>query len=325
MNETFSPIATELAKKYEYLPYIIERFIKLFGPQDTKEMLKAFEILPKPSIRVNSLKITTRELIKRLLAKGFKLKRINWFSGGFIIEQAPFSLGSTTEHLSGYFFIQSIASWLPVLALNPQPHELVIDLAAAPGGKATHIAQELNNTGTLICVDISRERIKSLRSNLARCGILNALCIRTDGRELPQYELKADRILLDSPCTGEGLMAIDRSRRTSKTLRDILRMANLQKQLLTSALKVLKKGGIIVYSTCSLAPEENEFIIDWALKQFPLEIVETKFSAFGEEGLTSPFNRKVNPNLKKAIRLYPHKHMTEGFFFCKLRLLEEVT
>ncbi|MBD3192081.1 MAG: NOL1/NOP2/sun family putative RNA methylase [Candidatus Heimdallarchaeota archaeon] len=324
MNDSFTPTAIKLAKDYGYLPYIIERFIKLFGLKETEEMLEAFEVLPQSSIRVNTLKITSQELIKRLLAKGFELKTIDWFSDGLIIEHAPFSLGSTTEHLSGFFFIQSIASWLPVLTLNPQPNELVVDLAAAPGGKATHIAQKLNNTGTLICVDISRERIKSLRSNLARCGVINALCLRTDGRKISNYELKADRILLDSPCTGEGLMALDRSRRMSKTLKDILRMTKLQKQLLTSSIKILKKGGVLVYSTCSLAPEENEFIINWALNEFPLEIVETKFSSFGK-GLTSPFNRNIDPSLKRAVRLYPHKHNTEGFFFCKLKLLEDCT
>lgn len=314
--------AEKLAKKYGYLKSTIERFIASFGLTETEKMLEAYELKPASIIRVNTLKISAQELNEKLSNKGFKLIPSEWYTDGFVVTNEPFSLGGTTEYLSGYYFIQSKASWLPVLLLDPKPNETVIDMAAAPGGKATHIAQLMNNTGTLFCLDISRERIKSLRSNLGRCGIKNVICKRTDAREINDLNLKADKILLDAPCSGEGLMAIDKSRRTTRNEEDISRMADLQKQLFEAALKVLKKDGIIVYSTCSTAPEENEEIIDEMLKQHNLIIEKAELGNFSP-GLVSVQNKAYNKDLQKAIRLYPHLHKTEGFFTCKLRYLGE--
>ncbi|HUT82236.1 MAG TPA: RsmB/NOP family class I SAM-dependent RNA methyltransferase [Candidatus Bathyarchaeia archaeon] len=313
----------DLAKKYGYLVETISRFIKIYGIEETKKMIKAYELQPLPSIRVNTLKISVNALKNRLLKKGFILKDVEWYTNGFQVEKEPYSLGATTEYLAGYYFVQSVASWLPPLILNPQPGELVIDLAAAPGGKATHLAQLMNNEGTLICVDISRDRIKSLRSNLARCGVQNNIIIRKDGRQIPELHLKANKILLDAPCSGEGLMALDRTRRTTRTIHDIKRMADLQKELLTAALKSLQKDGELVYSTCSTAPEENEELINWAISEYPLEILEPGFNKF-KSGLTSAFDVNYHPDLEKARRLYPHLNGTEGFFVCKMKLREEM-
>jgi len=315
--------ATELARKFGYLPEIIHRYIQIWGFDETKDMLEAYEKPPKPTIRVNTLKINANELFERLKKKGFVLLQSNLCTDGFIIEKTPFSLGSTTEYLSGYYFIQSMASWIPTLALNPKPGETIIDFAAAPGGKATHIAQIMNNKGILFCLDNSRERIKALRSNLARCAVVNSIIIRMDSRLFPKYKLKADKIMLDAPCSGEGLMAIDKTRRTSKTIDDILRMSQLQRELLGAALKSLKKNGMVIYSTCSTAPEENEEVIDWALTNYPIKIVEVKGENFSK-GLTSAFNRNFQNDLTKACRLYPHKNGTEGFFVCKIELKEEI-
>ncbi len=314
--------AEKLAKKYGYLKSTIERFISSFGLTETEEMLEAYKHKPPTTIRVNTLKISVQELFEKLTNKGFKLIPCEWYANGFVVSNEPFSLGGTIEYLSGYYFIQSKASWLPVLLLDPKPDEIVIDMAAAPGGKATHIAQLMNNTGTLFCLDISRERIKSLRSNLGRCGIKNVICKRMDARDISDLDLKADKILLDTPCSGEGLMAIDKSRRTARNEEDIARMVELQKQLFEAALKVLKKDGIIVYSTCSTAPEENEEIIDEMLKQHNLVVEKTELGNFSS-GLISVQNKTYNTDLLKAIRLYPHIHKTEGFFACKLRYLGE--
>ena len=168
--------AKNLAEKYGYLETTIERFIQLFGKDVTIKMIDAYEIPPKQTIRVNTLKIKSKELELRLLNKGFKLTSIDWFDDGFIIENEPHPIGATTEYLAGYYFIQSKASWLPSIILNPSKNDLVIDMAAAPGGKTTHLAQLMENKGSLLCFDISRERMKSLRSNLSRCGIINSIC-----------------------------------------------------------------------------------------------------------------------------------------------------
>ncbi|NHJ31943.1 MAG: RsmB/NOP family class I SAM-dependent RNA methyltransferase [Asgard group archaeon] len=312
-----------LADKFGYLPEIIERFLQLFGQEETEEILQAYESKPKTAIRINELKIKPSELVKRLERKGIVLTKSSWYENGFFIEKTPFPIGATTEYLAGYYFIQSAASWIPSLILNPKPGELVLDLTAAPGGKASHLAQLMNNEGTLFCIDISRERIKALRSNLARCGIINNICIRMNAIEFPKYNLKADKVLLDAPCTGEGLMATDILRRITKSQNDIDRLAILQKELIEAGIKSLKKNGILVYSTCSTAPEENEEIIDWALNNFPIELQEIPFKEFSS-GFTSAFGKKYNSELKKTKRLYPHKDGTEGFFVTKIVLVEEI-
>ncbi|MCG3253527.1 MAG: RsmB/NOP family class I SAM-dependent RNA methyltransferase [Candidatus Heimdallarchaeota archaeon] len=312
-----------LAEKFGYLPETIERFLQLFGLEETKDILQAYERKPKTAIRINELKINPHELIERMEKKGFVLSQSNWYENGFFVEKAPFPLGATTEYLAGYYFIQSAASWIPSLILNPEPGELVIDLTAAPGGKSSHLAQLMKNEGTLFCIDLSRERIKSLRSNLARCGVKNNICIRMNAIEFPKYNLKADKVLLDAPCTGEGLMATDISRRTSKGQEDINRLAHLQKQLVQAGIKTLKKEGVMVYSTCSTAPEENEEVINWTLDNFPVRLLEIPFKDFSP-GFTEAFDKTYDSELVKAKRLYPHKDGTEGFFVCKLVLLEEV-
>ncbi len=314
----------DLAEKYGYLHETIERYIQIFGMKETTALLKGYEKKPKQSIRVNELKISKDELVERMLNKGFSFENVEWYNNGLIIEKSPFSLGSTTEYLSGYYFIQSIASWIPTLVLDPKPGETVVDLAAAPGGKATHIAQLMKNRGLLYCLDISRERIKSLRSNLARCGVLNSVCIRMDARKFSNYNLKVDKILLDAPCSGEGLMAIDASRRKSRNFEDIKRMSELQKELLSTSIKSLKRDGILIYSTCSTSPEENEEVIDWGLTNFPIKVENITLNDFSP-GLIAAFDKQYNPDLKKAKRLYPHRDNTEGFFVCKIKLLKEVS
>jgi NOL1/NOP2/sun family putative RNA methylase len=312
-----------LAEEYGYLPETIERFLRLFGLEETKELLQAYETKPKTAIRINELKINASELVERLERKGIILSKSNWYENGFFIEETPFPIGATTEYLAGYYFIQSAASWIPSLILDPKPGEMILDLAAAPGGKASHLAQLMNNKGTLFCIDVSRERIKALRSNLARCGVTNNICIRMNAIEFPKYNLKADKVLLDAPCTGEGLMATDISRRTSKSQSDIDRLAKLQKELLQAGIKSLKKKGVFVYSTCSTAPEESEEVINWALDKYPIELQEISFKDFSS-GFTKAFGKTYHSELKKTKRLYPHKDGTEGFFVAKFVLLEEV-
>ncbi len=312
-----------LAEEFGYLPETIERFLQLLGYHETKEMLQAYEIKPKIAIRINELKIKSSELIKRLEKKGIILTKSNWYENGYFVEETPIPIGATTEYLAGYYFIQSAASWIPSLILDPKPGEIVVDLAAAPGGKTSHLAQLMNNEGTLFCIDISRERIKALRSNLARCGVINNICIRMNAIEFPKYKLKADKVLLDAPCTGEGLMATDLSRRTTKSQEDINRLSQLQKELIHAGIQTLKKKGILVYSTCSTAPEENEEVINWALDNFPILLQDISFNEFSS-GFTSAFGKEYHSEIKKTKRLFPHKEGTEGFFVAKLLLKEEV-
>jgi len=204
--------------------------------------------------------------------------------------------------------------------LAPQPGELVIDMCAAPGGKTIQLAQLMENRGTIVGVEINRDRMRSLRSNITRCGVKNAVLFRMNALDLNRLNIAADRILLDAPCTGEGVIRKDKTRKKSRGAQDVEFCSALQMKLIETAFNCLRSGGTLVYSTCSLAPEENEVVIDYILKKCPLAIQPIDIP-IGESAFTKVGPLKFYGDLSLAHRLYPHKQDTEGFFIAKLRKL----
>ncbi|MFX0188279.1 MAG: RsmB/NOP family class I SAM-dependent RNA methyltransferase [Candidatus Hodarchaeota archaeon] len=295
---------------------MIERYIAFLGLEETVELLKANERPLIPSIRVNTLKIKVNELKNKLENKGFKLEPFDWVSYGLNVIKETLNLGSLHEYLQGYFYLQNVASMLPAHILNPKPGELIIDMCAAPGGKSTQLAQLMKNKGTLILIDKNKDRIPALDVNLRRMGISNSVLINYDATRLEELNIKADKILLDAPCTGEGLVRSDINRKTSKKIEDINKMATIQKKLLEAGLRGLKSGGQLIYSTCSIAPEENELVVNDVLNSFSDFSIIKISHQYGTEGLTSVFGRKLRSNLKYSQRLYPHIEDTIGFFLC---------
>ena len=295
---------------------MIERYIGFLGIEETIELLNANERPLIPSIRVNTLKIKVDELKERLEKKGFKLDPIDWVPYGLKVVKERYNLGSLHEYLQGYYYLQNVASMLPAHILNPKPDELVIDMCAAPGSKSTQLAQIMNNKGTLILIEKNKYRIPSLEVNLRRMGISNSIVMNFDASQLEKLNIKAEKILLDAPCTGEGLIRSDISRKTSKRPKDINKMANIQKKLLSAGLTRLKSGGQLLYSTCSIAPEENELVVNDVLNSFSkLSIIKIQHQ-YGNIGITSVFGRTLRKDLKYSQRLYPHIHDTIGFFLC---------
>lgn len=301
---------------------MIERYIQFLGLNGTIELLKANERPLIPSIRVNTLRIKVDELRDRLENKGFKLEPIEWVPYGLKVVKERYNLGSLHEYLQGYYYIQNIASMLPAHILNPKPDELVIDMCAAPGGKSTQLAQIMYNKGTLILIDRNEYRIPALEVNLRRMGISNSIVMNYDASQLEKLNIKADKILLDAPCTGEGLIRSDISRKTSKRLKDINKMATIQRKLLSAGLKRLKSGGLLLYSTCSIAPEENELVVNNVLSSFSnLSIIKIP-RQYGSVGITNVYGRTLRNDLKHSQRLFPHIHDTIGFFFCLIKKLK---
>ncbi len=298
---------------------MIERYIDFLGLDDTLKLLEANERPLTSSIRVNTLKIQPGELRNRLENKGFELQTIEWISYGFEVLKETYNLGSLHEYLQGYFYLQNVASMLPAIILDPKPGETVIDMCAAPGGKATHMAQIMNNKGSLILIERNSKRIPALEINLRRMGVLNSIVLNYDARKLDNLNIKADKILLDAPCTGEGLIRQDKSRKKSKTQKDIKKLANVQKKLLNSGLKVLKPGGKLLYSTCSIAPEENEFVINDVLQDSSEYSIIQLNTQYGISGFTEVFGKILRKDLKFSQRLYPHIHNTIGFFICLIK------
>ncbi|MFX0137259.1 MAG: RsmB/NOP family class I SAM-dependent RNA methyltransferase [Candidatus Hodarchaeota archaeon] len=301
---------------------MVERYIQFLGLDETLKMLKANERPLTPSIRVNTLKISTLELKTRLVQKGYELEPIEWIPYGFKVIKEAYNLGSTHEFLQGYYYLQNVASMLSAIILDPKPNDTVIDMCAAPGSKATHLSQLMRNEGKLILIDKNKNRIPALETNLRRMGIINSIVINMDAINLPSLNTKVEKILLDVPCTGEGLIRQDPSRKKSKRMRDIEKMASIQKKLLKAGLKTLKSNGQLLYCTCSIAPEENELVVNHVLNELNgFAIIEISKN-YGVSGLTEIFGNKLNKNLHLSQRLYPHLHDTIGFYFCLIKNLD---
>jgi NOL1/NOP2/sun family putative RNA methylase len=308
-----------LVERYQILEYMAERYIDLFnGEEGAESFLQACEHGISPSIRSNRLKIRTSELSRRLEEKGFKLEASTLTASGLTIQEAPFSQGSTTEYLLGYYYIQGIASIIAVEALDPKPAEIICDMCSAPGGKATYISELMNNSGILYATDIDRAKIRALRSHISRMGIINSIMIRMDARKLPEFGFKFDRILLDDPCTGEGLLPVDWSRRRSRKPEDLVEMASRQRELVEASIQALKKNGRLTYVTCSIAPEENEEVLHPFIEKGQLRVEET-LPHIKTRGLKSFRGQEFDSSLGGAVRLYPNVQHTEGFFICNLQ------
>ncbi len=296
-----------------------ERYMELFEGEDgARIFLDSCERGILPSMRTNRLKVESSSLKTRLEEKGFTLDRSDLSDVGLIVKKAPFSPGATTEYLLGYYYVQGVASMLAVEAFAPSKSEFICDMCAAPGGKATYTSELMNNTGVLYAMDIDRIKIRALRSHISRMGITNSIMIRTDSRQLPKLNIQFDRILLDAPCTGEGLLPIDWNRRRSRKPQDLKECASRQHELIEAAIQSTKQSGRITYVTCSIAPEENEEVLQEFIEGGRLTVEET-LPQIRTRGLSS-FGRHVfDKSLRGAARLYPHIQGTEGFFICNLR------
>ncbi len=317
--------AKELAKEHEYLQYMIERYLSLWGEEETLNFIEACDQPIRTSIRINTLKSSAGVVLQRLQAKGVTLEEVSWLSDGYHTDFNGASPGALLEHMLGFYYVQGVPSMTAVVALDPQPGDTVLDLAAAPGGKTTHIAQMMQNKGMVIAIEQDRQRMASLQSNIIRCGATNTMVLRGDAKKLDNLPFEPDKILLDAPCSGEGLIPLDPTRKTSKTMADIRFCATREDEMLEAAVSVLADGGTIVYATCSIAPEENEYIVDDILKRHPeMEIVQIPVD-FGSPGYSEPYGVKLNESLKLARRFLPHLHGTEGFFICKMMKREGTT
>jgi NOL1/NOP2/sun family putative RNA methylase len=269
-------------------------------------------------IRVNTLKISRGELKERLEKIGWKLEEVPWYENAFFVETEG-SLAKTNEFFLGYYYIQDAASLVPVIILNPRPGEIVLDACASPGSKTTFIAELMKNEGLIIANDVTPKRIKALSFNLQKIGATNVVVTMMDARNIKRLGIKFDKILLDVPCSSSGTFISSFRVLQFWSQHVVERLSKLQKQLLKAAVEVLKEEGVLVYSTCSLDPEENEENLEYAVKKLglkpePIEVRGLKY----RRGLEAYGKRRFEYS-KFAIRFYPFDNLTEGFFVCKLR------
>lgn len=284
---------------------------------------------PRNFIRCNTLKITPDALLARLQTRWKVSQPFPSFPEIMLINQdvGPGALGNALEHILGYYYVQEVSSMMSALALDPQPGDFVLDVCASPGSKTTQLAARMENRGTLIANDIKIDRIAILSANLERCGVTNSVITRLDGvglcTRLRKEGFFFDRILLDAPCSGEGTL-----RSSSKTFlmwnpKVVHNMGRMQKKLMASALGCLKVGGTLVYSTCTHGPEEDEAVVDFALKNFPVRLETLRLPLVTRPGVDS-WKNETYEDVSACCRIYPQDNDSEGFFLAKLTLMEEI-
>lgn len=270
-----------------------------------------------PVIRTNTLRIDSGALKRRLEVKGFDLTPLPWDETCFVVA-GEIPVGSTLEHWLGYYYVQEATQLLPAKALDPQSEEKVLDLCAAPGGKATQIGQYMGDKGLLVANDSSPKRIQALLANIYRLGIKCAVVTECPGEQFPG-EGEFDRVLVDAPCSAEGVARRFPHVRKGASLRTIQRLSGLQKKLLVRALGLVRPGGVVVYSTCTLAPEENEEVILHVLACGMAELLPWEPPVPHERGLTSFGAKEYGSEMRKTVRIYPHHFDSEGGYIGILR------
>jgi 16S rRNA (cytosine1407-C5)-methyltransferase len=303
----------------------LESYLKnLFGD----EFQDFIETKPEPpAIRINTIKSSVNQFISKLDNWQQDYDNIGFNLNGIVLKTDNLPLSHTLDYFSGNFFYQGVSSQIPVELLDIKPGEKVLDMAAAPGSKTCQILNKLNHRGFLISNDSSYKRLQPLNVNLQRTGATNFCVLNTWGEKFGlRYHEYFDKILLDAPCTALGTLASSNEVVNWWSNEKLNKLTKSQKALLISGLKALKIGGELVYSTCSVSPEENEFIIQYILDKYPVEIlnISDELEKHFDHGIESYNNVQFSQKLKNAVRVFPHKHGFEGFFAIKLRKTDTI-
>lgn len=328
-----------LARRYSMPSWLVKRWLFNYGEAETKVLLEYAQRPPDLVLRTCELSITPEALQQVFTSKGIACHRSHLVPSCLILESQKRQRGQPTpkrgfrgppEKLPGYteglFSIQDEASAFVSIVTDPQPGELIVDLCAAPGGKSLHIAELLKNTGRVLAIDSHESRLKLVKKNRTRLGLTNLETMVADGRTLLLPQL-ADRVLLDAPCTGTGVINRRTDLRYRKEPVDLIALTNLQRELLANAAQLVRPDGVLIYSTCSIEPEENFDNIRWFLKEHTNFVGDDISQFFPQDFPAEKIQQWEGPVCKTEIeitRLYmlqllPSRHQTSGFFICRLK------
>ena len=314
MKEGVKPLRME---EVPFKEKFIERYTQL---TDWDAYSKSCNTWLRKSIRVNTIKISVADLKKRLESQGWNLTPIPWCKEGFWIQGERTDLGNLLEHALGYFYVQESASMIPPVVLAPEDHESVLDIAAAPGSKTTQMGQYMHNTGIIAANDITGDRLASLGINLQRCGMKNVVVMKTKGQYIKGT---FDRILLDAPCSGTGTIMKSMRSAMDWSTGLIERLSVLQKKLIVSAFNNLKENGVMVYSTCTMEPQEDEGVVSYLLEKFPnAKLEEIKLDIKRSKPIMQFGKETYNKEVTKCLRIWPQDNHTEGFFIARIRKVQ---
>jgi len=320
--DIIAELSRDLSEYYGYIQELSDYLLELFSPAECVEFMDASDRNRPLVIRTNTLKTTRKDLMEALGKRGANVEGVEWSKVAIKVTESTVPIGATPEYLAGHYMLQAAASLNPVMALSPLPGERVLDMSAAPGGKTTYIAQLMKNSGQIIANDLKPARQKATVANLHRMGVKNTIVCCYDGRKIPSIIKGFDRVLLDAPCSGLGVISRDQTVKIQRTVKDIQRIAHMQKELLLAAIDAVdhksSSGGICVYSTCSISAEENETVVNYALKKRFVRLIDTGLEV-GKPGFTRHKERRFHPSLTLTRRFYPHVHNMDGFYVAKFQ------
>lgn len=286
--------------------WLVEKWTEIFGAGETLEICKTNNENPPFTIRVNRLKTDRDELLKTLSADGFSVQPAELSPDGIILSNPPVSVRETKYHKMGHIQIQDEASQLISHLVNPKPGEKIMDICAGVGGKTTHMAEMVQNNANILALDISHKKIGALKEMSERLGVTIIDTLVGDATSEPEKTLhgKFDRVLVDAPCSGLGTLRRNPEIKWRMLPKDLKSFPPLQKKILNSAGRYLKMGGVLIYSTCTIMPEENEEVVETFLTDNPdFERIHPPASIIS----------KMTDN-EGFFRTYPHHHGTDGFF-----------
>ncbi|MCD6443787.1 RsmB/NOP family class I SAM-dependent RNA methyltransferase [Candidatus Bathyarchaeota archaeon] len=289
--------------------WFVEYVLRVLGPWNGLRFLKSLLDAPSTYLRINTLKASEDETLRFLKEEGVRLMKVKDLKHVYKVESFRRPIVASSLYRRGLVYIQDLSSCLAVEASGVKPGFTVVDVCAAPGAKTSYLAQLMDNTGLIVSIELSRERAGLWLREVSRMGVSNAYLVLTDASRAPPLKLEADLVLIDPPCSGTGVFHRNPSIKWRMDLKDVRKFSELQLSMLLSYADLVKPGGHIVYSTCSITVEENEMVVEKFLNLNPdFEIVPLT-GVIGEPGLRG---------FKECRRLYPHLHGCNGFFIAKL-------
>ena len=296
-----------LAIKYSYDKWMIKNWMAHFGKEFTEELLEANNERPNIYLRTNTLKITRDELIKKLTEQNIKASKVNVVEEAIKVEHLK-DIENNELYKEGLFTVQDVSSMLVGKVMNPKENSLVLDVCSAPGGKTTHMATLMNNTGQVISRDIYDHKLKLIKASAKRLGLTNVDVQEFDGMKLDRESIaKFDYVLADVPCSGLGIIR-RKPEIKYKEKEEFRELPPIQKKILENAAKYVKVGGTLIYSTCTIQDNENiDIINEFLQKHKNFELAPIK-----------EVNVDLDNQEKGYMKIYPNVHDMDGFFISKL-------
>ncbi len=293
---------------HSFPDWLVELWIEQIGETETEQLCEWFNQSPTIHLRINPLKSSIAQIETAFTAQNISTSRIPHLPQALRLNGSTGAIQNLPGYSEGWWTIQDSSAQLVTHLLDPQPGEIIIDACAAPGGKTTHSAELMQDTGTIYACDKTASRLKKLTENADRLQMKSIKIHTGDSRHFPEFINLADRVLLDAPCSGLGTLHRRADARWRHTPENIQQQSQLQSELLANAATFVKSGGVLVYATCTIHPLENEQVVrsfldsnpDWQIEQPTIDL-------------------PVQPSPEGWVKVWPHKHQMDGFFMVRLK------